>query len=255
MKIRRRTGFHQIVIEDRAGLRSMEFAGVVQSTARVGSPAEGGLEYIDFFHFPMVLRDNVRRVLFIGLGGGSGPSQFQEDYPEIHIDVVEIDAEIVALASELFSFHESPRCRVHVEDGFDFINRARRRWDVIVVDAYMIERGELVVPRELTTESFFESCRARLSRDGILVFNSAAAAEALLTCEVRDSLAEVFSDVIGFEAVTSDNAVLLASSAPLESRLSRMAQLARDALKTGRISRHEIVRRSRQLHKGLTLRR
>lgn len=255
MKIRRRTGFHQILIEERGGMRSMEFAGVVQSTARVGNPSAGGLEYVDFFHIPMILREKIRRVLFIGLGGGSGPAQFLEDYPDVRLDVVEIDPAIVEIAAELFDFRESARCRIHIEDGFDFIGRSRRRWDMIVIDAYMIEKGELVVPRELTTAEFFESCRARLSSDGIVVFNSAAAAEALLTCEVRDTLAEVFAEVIGFEAMTSDNAVLLASSAPLEARVSRLARRARDAFRSGEVRRREIIRRSRQLNRRLTSRR
>ncbi len=95
MKLRRRTEFHQIVVQDRGSVRSLSFGDVVQSTMQIDSPSQGGLEYVDFFHMPMILRDRIHRVLFIGLGGGSGPAQFLEDYPDLAIDVVEIDREIV----------------------------------------------------------------------------------------------------------------------------------------------------------------
>lgn len=252
MKLRRRSEFHQIVVRDRAGVRSLEFGDVVQSTMRIDDPSGGGLEYIDFFHMPMILRDSIRRALFIGLGAGSGPRQFLEDYPSVEIDVVEIDEEIVRLAQELFSFESSARCRIHVEDGLDFLQRSRAKWDLIIIDAYMIEKGDLVVPQELTTAAFFQLCRSRLAPQGILIFNSAAASDAPLTLEVRDSLSEVFADIVGFEAATSDNAVLLASATSLERRSTRIAEKARERLRSGTIVRKVLLRRCRQLHRGLS---
>ncbi len=252
MKLRRQSRFHQISIHDRSGIRTLKFGDVVQTTMKIDDPSGGALEYIDFFHMPMILRDGIRSVLFVGLGGGSGPTQFLDDYPGIQIDVVEIDEEIVRLAADLFDCRESSRCRIHVGDGLDYLEQADQVWDLIIIDAYMIEHGDLVVPDELTTEEFFRLCQSRLSEDGVLVFNSAATVDAPLTREVRDSLSAVFRSILGFEVVSSDNAVLLASDAPLEHRTTRLAQKAREGLARGSVVRRSLLRRCRQLHRGLS---
>lgn len=252
MKRRLRSDYHQIVVHDRAGVRTLRFGDVVQSTMQIDRPSDGGLEYVDFFHMPMILRAGLRRILFIGLGGGSGPTQFLDDYPQVEVDVVEIDPDVVRLAAEMFAFESSSRCRVHVNDGLTFLETTDESWDVIIIDAYMIERGDLVVPRELTTESFFELCRLHLNPHGILVFNSATTADAQLTIEVRDSLSSIFPAILGFESATSDNAVLLASQGSMERRPARLSRMAREHLSAGTLRRRSLLRRCRQLHSGLS---
>src|SRR5688500_1226609 len=89
MKVRRKSRLHAITIEDRGGVRTMQFDDVVQSSMRLDGSDDEGLEYADFFHVVTLLRGAPRRALLIGLGGGTVPKQLLVDYPELVLDVVE----------------------------------------------------------------------------------------------------------------------------------------------------------------------
>lgn len=213
---------------------------------KLDDPEGQGLEYIEFFHLAVALRDSVERALFIGLGGATGPRQFAQRYPEMKIDVVEIDAEVIRVAQELFGFETSARCRVHEADGLTFLETARRKWDVIVVDAYTTRRGKLAVPGELMTPEFFDLCSQRLTRDGLLVFNCADAAESRLGRGVHTALGEVFPAILTFESTTAENAVMLASNEPLELRSTKLAEIVR------RAGRSALAKRCRQLYRPMS---
>lgn len=247
MKVRRRSQIHQITIEDSGGTRTLHFGDTIQSSMALADHSGGGLEYVDFFHLPLTLRSFIGRTLFIGLGGASGPRQFLHDYPTMKIDVVEIDPEVVRLAREFFGFESGARCAVHETDGLTYLERSRRRWDLIVIDAYSTERGDLVVPEELTTPEFFALCSRRLSDDGVVVFNCAASPDERLTREIHEAIGQVFRCQIAFEAGTGENTVMIASAAALESRTTRLAAIVREALRKGVVSRPVLLKRCRQL--------
>jgi spermidine synthase len=247
MKVRRKSRLHAITIEDRGGVRTMQFDDVVQSSMRLDGSADEGLEYADFFHLVTLLRGTPRQALLIGLGGGTVPKQLLLDYPELVLDVAEIDAAVIELAREHFGFETSERCRVHEADGADFVKRARQQWDLIMLDAYTIEEGELSVPAPLVTREFFEQCAARLTRDGVLAFNCAASPANALTRGIRAAIAGVFGHGLVFESGNSDNSVVLASRTAIEKRPDRLAQLARRSVHAGMVERRSLLRRCRQL--------
>jgi len=58
-----------------------------------------------------------KRVLIVGLGGGTIPSLLRKHYPKMTIDVVDIDPDVVAVAKKYFGFHEDDAMHVRVADG------------------------------------------------------------------------------------------------------------------------------------------
>ena len=48
-------------------------------------------EYIDFFNLGLAYNPDARRVLFVGLGGGSAPKRLWRDFPQLDLQVVELD--------------------------------------------------------------------------------------------------------------------------------------------------------------------
>jgi spermidine synthase len=213
---------------------------------RLDGPDDGALEYIDFFHLPFALRADIRRVLFIGLGCGSGPRQFQHDYTDVQMDVVEIDPAVVVVAREFFGVEESADCVIHVDDGLEFLAKSERQWDVIVVDAYRSESEEPVIPEGFVARKFFALSRTRLTDDGVLVFNCAAASHHKLTKTIARNIASSYPFLASFECLTSDNVVLLASAEPLEKRGQRISTAVRRAIDSGRLKREALMRRVRQ---------
>ena len=72
--------------------------GDIIQTRAERSGLRGGTRYTDGFHLAALSAGDVKRVLFIGGGGCIGPRQFAASYPDAQIDVVEVDAQIAALA-------------------------------------------------------------------------------------------------------------------------------------------------------------
>jgi spermidine synthase len=252
VKVRRRSPFHRIIVHDRAGLRTLHFGDTIQSTMRIDDPHDGGLEYVDFFHLAILQRDAVDRVLFIGLGGGTGPKQFARCYPEMELDVVEIDPEVIRVAKELFGFEVSARCRVHENDGLSFLEESTERWDAIIVDAYTTEGADLAIPLELTDEEFFELCASRLTREGMVVFNCAASSEDQIVKELHEAMGGVFAAQLTFESTGGDNTILVASAAPFEQRAARLIERLRGHGSGVLAERPALVRRCRQIKRRLS---
>ena len=78
---------------------------------------------------------------------------------------MEIDGKIVDLAYEYFGLSDA--VSVYVEDGRAFVDRARRQYDVIMVDAYR----DITVPFQMSTAEFFMAVRERLAPGGVMVMN------------------------------------------------------------------------------------
>jgi spermidine synthase len=83
------------------------------------------------------------------------------------VDAVEIDAEVAAIAHELFELPDDPRICVHVTDGRAFLEASSDAYDIIVIDAYDDDH----IPRPLVTEEFMRTAYAHLTPDGVIAYN------------------------------------------------------------------------------------
>ena len=104
------------------------------------------------------------RILFIGLGGGSIPRVMAKYYPDIPIDIVEIDPDVIDVAKRFFFFEPTPMMKVISMDGRRFLRSARHRYDIIFLDAY----DDQSIPFHLTTKEFFEIVKQRLTPTGVV---------------------------------------------------------------------------------------
>ena len=109
----------------------------------------------------------VKKVLMIGLGGGSISSYLGRFMPEAAIDTVEIDPGVVTAAKKYFGMIETPRVRYHEGDGRVFLNRRKDTYDLILVDAF---HGGYV-PFHLLTREFYTLVKQHLAPGGAAAFN------------------------------------------------------------------------------------
>ena len=117
-----------IVTEDHNGLRTLLFerGGGRQSVVKPGDPDHLELPYARVALAGLALCEEPRRILVVGLGGGTLPMFLRTHYPAATIDVAEIDPDVVDVAKKFFGFIDDERMRAHVGDGRQFLERGRQ---------------------------------------------------------------------------------------------------------------------------------
>lgn len=109
----------------------------------------------------------LKRILMIGLGGGSISTYLGRHMPDVVIDTVEIDPGVIAAAKKYFGIRESERVRYLSGDGRVFLNRNKQPYDLIILDAF---HGGYI-PFHLLTREFFRLVKRNLTPDGAVATN------------------------------------------------------------------------------------
>ena len=160
------------MISEQAGVRYLHFGSTwVQGAMRIARPWALELEYTREMMTGLLLRPEPewpRQALAIGLGAGSVVKFLRRYRPGCRITAVEIEPRVVAAARQHFKLPEEDQClSIVVGDGADFVARARRRFDLILVDGYDANAST----GRLNTLPFLLDCRSLLSERGLLVSN------------------------------------------------------------------------------------
>lgn len=108
-----------------------------------------------------------RRVLLIGGGAFTLPKALLGLPSVEHIDVIEIDEELEAIARGFFELPEDARLQVINGDGRDFIEQNNGEYDLIVVDAFV----GYEIPRHLITAEAAACYRDNLADGGVVAVN------------------------------------------------------------------------------------
>jgi len=218
-----------VVDNDEGTLRTLFLNNLAQSIMYLDGSNRQATRYTDYFNLAFLFTPDVERVLFIGGGGFSGPKQFLDYYPDVYVDVVEVDPEVVRVAKEYFYVVEDPRLGVFVDDGRTFLSDAGE-YDVIVLDAY----SKAYVPFHLMTLEFFEALDEHLSPEGVIVSNLISSlvgdTSDLLRAEYR-TVDEVLPQVYLFRTKseflsTVQNIVLVATKTPVRLSKSELVERA-----------------------------
>jgi spermidine synthase len=168
---RKETRYHRLAVTDDADSRYLRFDSTFQSGMYLKDPFRTRFDYTDYFDLGLAYNPGARRILFIGLGGGSAPKRMWRDFPELQIDVAEIDPDVVRVARRFFRLPSSPRLEVTAEDGRRYLARHDERWDVIALDAFYAD----AIPFHMATREFLELARSRLNPGGVIVTNTIGA--------------------------------------------------------------------------------
>lgn len=158
------------VTDEFDGMRTMRFGSnsATQTSIKVGDPDHLQFEYLKLALAGLVLAETPRRVLVVGLGGGALPVFLRRHFPQLQIDVVEIDPEVITAAKLYFGFREDTHMKAHAGDGRAFIERAvRGSYDVVFLDAF----GSAEVPEHLTTQEFLNAVKRAVAPGGVVVSN------------------------------------------------------------------------------------
>ncbi|MDP9098410.1 MAG: fused MFS/spermidine synthase [Verrucomicrobiota bacterium] len=113
--------------------------------------------------YGLALQRRGRKVLMIGCGGGTLGSMLARANRQVSI--VEIDPVSFALSQRYFGLPRNVAC--HVGDGLAFLQKTRRRYDVVIIDAFTGEN----IPDHLKGAAFFEAVVRCLRKDGVALVN------------------------------------------------------------------------------------
>jgi spermidine synthase len=159
--------YHRIAVVEDDTSRYLRFDSSFQSGMYVDDAFKTRFVYTDYLQLPVAYRQETKRMLYIGLGGGSAPKRAWRDFPSVQIDVVELDPAVVSAAYEYFAVPRDTRLKVEVQDGRRFLATNDGPWDVIVVDAFYSDS----IPFHLATREFLELVRSRLAPGGLVAAN------------------------------------------------------------------------------------
>jgi spermidine synthase len=176
--------YHRIAVVEDDLSRYLRFDSSFQSGMFKDDPFATRFDYADFLQLPFAYRPETKRVLYIGLGGGSATKRAWRDFPGAQLDVVELDPAVVDVAYEYFELPRDPRIAVDVDDGRRFLVKNEGPWDAIIVDAFYSDS----IPFHLATQEFLELARSRLKPGGIVATNIIGA--------VRGDLSRLFRSML-----------------------------------------------------------
>ncbi len=159
--------YNHIRVSDEGGSRYLDFDNLRQSGMLQSNPWELQLRYTRFLALALTLQPDPRRVLVIGLGGGSFPKRLYRDFPQITVDVADIDPAVRRIATRYFQVPQDGRMRLHVQDGRRFVQESDAAYDAVFLDAYNSD----TIPFHLVTREFYQAVRARLAPGGVVVSN------------------------------------------------------------------------------------
>jgi spermidine synthase len=214
-----------IVTEDESGLRVLRFEhnGARQSIAKPGDPTYLGFAYTRVAFAGLALTDEPRRIMIVGLGGGTMPMFLRHYYPNAAIDVVDIDPDVVQVAKEYFGFREDENMHAHVGDGRQFVESVREPYDVIFLDAF----GTRNVPPHLTTIEFMRAVKRALRPGGAVIGNVWGRPVNPLYDSMVRTYQEVFDALYILEVPGTSNRILLALPRKQSIDRAQLVQLAR----------------------------
>lgn len=132
--------------------------------------------YTKYYDLMFKSNKSIKDVLLIGGAGYSYPKYFISNYDDKNMDVVEIDGDITRIARKYFyldrliedyKLDENHRLNLINEDGRTYLNTNKKKYDVILNDAFS---GE-VPAKTLTTLETVNKIKSSLNNDGLYLTN------------------------------------------------------------------------------------
>jgi spermidine synthase len=225
--------YREVLVYEQNGERCMCFTRMCrigrQSCINLQDPHRFALNYTRMMLAGTLFMGTApRRVLIVGLGGGTLPTALAEILPDTQIDVVEIDPAVTRVAKKFFGFMEGPKMRVIEMDGRVYIKRAMRegiKYDTVMLDAFDHE----YIPEHLLTKEFLTEAKSLLTPQGVLIGNTFSSSK------LYDHESTTYAAVFGsFFNLKRENRVIVARPAGLPSA---------DAIRTKSLQ-YELVLRS-----------
>lgn len=177
-----------------------------QSCKDLSQPKRMVFAYAQMSMAALLFNPTPKRILIVGLGGGTLPMALRELVPTATIETVEIDPAVVRVATDFFDYRSDEKNLIITEDARVYGKRAKirgLRYDLIILDAF---NGDYI-PEHLMTMEYLQEMRELLTPDGTLVANTFSTSN--LYHHESNSYRQVFGDFINYRRKDTGNRVVL----------------------------------------------
>lgn len=229
-----RSLYRNIIVDETRDLRCLKFntksSQTSQSCMYKNNPDKLVFNYTKLTFASLLVTDNPKNVLIIGLGGGTLSNVIHALYPAAKIHNVEIDPAVLKVARNYFNFIENDAVTSSVQDGRIFIKRAaikKQKYDWIILDAF---NGDYI-PEHLLTKEFFEEVKSVLAEGGVIAANTFSSSK--LYEHESATYHAVFGDFINVSRANRSNRIILAgvNSMPTEAQINQRIKALNPRLK------------------------
>lgn len=166
---------------------------------------------------------DMKGMAMIGSAAGTAMRQYEQVYPGVPVDGVEIDPEIVAIGKRYFGMDKLKYATIHEQDGRTYLKTdgKDKQWSVVGIDAY----HQPYIPFHLTTREFFQEISDRLTPDGVAMINAGRTPDdARLVEALGNTMLQVYSNVYVIDVPTMANSMVIGTKQP--TRLENFAENA-----------------------------
>ncbi len=125
-------------------------------------------EYTQAAMLTLLWRPAPTRVCLLGLAGGRLTLQFYHYFPETVIHNVDIDPAVGEIAATYFGVMFDERNTLAIQDARAFLEAGGPPYDIVIMDAF---RGDSDNLDHLATREFYETCKIRTARGGVVCAN------------------------------------------------------------------------------------
>ncbi|MCP4060710.1 MAG: methyltransferase domain-containing protein [Pseudoalteromonas sp.] len=229
-----RSLYRNIIVDETHDLRCLKFntksSQTSQSCMYKNNPDKLVFNYTKLTFASLLVTDNPKNVLIIGLGGGTLSNVIHALYPAAKIHNVEIDPAVLKVARNYFNSIENDAVTSSVQDGRIFIKRAaikKQKYDWIILDAF---NGDYI-PEHLLTKEFFEEVKSVLAEGGVIAANTFSSSK--LYEHESATYHAVFGDFINVSRANRSNRIILAgvNSMPTEAQINQRIKALNPRLK------------------------
>lgn len=222
--------YGSVEVVDDGACRSLHFGSEPKQSAMLtANPHHLHLSYTRAMTAALLFHEQPRRILLVGLGGGSLAKFLLHHYPEAQIDAIELRETVVAAAQDFFGLPEDPRLHIEVADAAWFINHSDEsrygEYDLIMVDAFV----SMGISRSVIGCYFHDACRNRLSASGVMSMNLWSG-DFITARELIEQIAESFDGrVLRLPVEGKENIIAIATmSGKPRQQLKQLPERARE---------------------------
>lgn len=162
----------------------------------------------DLLSLPALFAPNLpRKILLMGLGGGTAVHQLRSLLSGCNITALELDPVHISVATRLFNV-DADNVSLVQADAVDWLKRHRRRWDLVIDDIFTDAPADPERPVPVDA-AWLGRLAARTGRHGVIVQNHLSPRLARdLACEHARLLTEQFAAGLLFMMPNYENGIL-----------------------------------------------
>jgi len=146
---------------------------LMQSEMSLKAPNDLAIRYTQKMMAFLLFQPRPKRIVLIGLGGGSLIKFCYTRLPGTQLTAIELDPEVIAFRDSFLLPPDDARLQVLQADGAEYLEKTEKGIDVLLVDAF----DKTGFAPSLANREFFENAFAKLSGNGVLVINLAGEKE------------------------------------------------------------------------------